>query len=69
MTNERINNYVRFFHDQKREVERAYSYILDSSVNLLLKEGILNVGTVASVSNNSGHVTIKIKKGYTPRLK
>lgn len=69
MTNERINNYVRFFHDQKREVERAYSYILDSSVNLLLKEGILNVGTVASVSNNSGHVTIKIKKAILLVLK
>lgn len=66
---ERINNYVRFFRDQKREVERTYSCILDSSVNILLARGILNVGTIVSVSDSSGRIIIKIKRGYTPRLK
>ena len=67
--NETINNYVRFFRDQKREVERAYSYILDSSVSMLLKDGALNVGTIVYASPKSGHITIKIRKGYAPRLK
>ena len=67
--NETINNYVRFFRDQKREVERAYSYILDSSVSMLLKDGALNVGTIVSASPKTGHITIKIRKGYAPRLK
>ena len=67
--NEIINNYVRFFRDQKREVERAYSYILDSSVSMLLKDGALNVGTIVYASPKSGHITIKIRKGYAPRLK
>ena len=67
--NETINNYVRFFRDQKREVERAYSYILDSSVSMLLKDGVLNVGTIVYASPKSGHITIKIRKGYAPRLK
>lgn len=67
--NETINNYVRFFRDQKREVEREYSYILDSSVSMLLKGGALNVGTIVYASPKSGHVTIKIRKGYAPRLK
>ena len=69
MMNEKINNYVRFFRDQKREVERTYSYILDSSVSMLLRDGVLNLGTIVAVSNKSGHITIKIKKGYAPRLK
>ena len=69
MMTEKINNYVRFFRDQKREVERAYSYILDSSVGMLLRDGALNVGTIVAASNKSGHITIKIKKGYAPRLK
>ena len=63
MMNEKINNYVRFFRDQKREVERTYSYILDSSVSMLLRDGVLNLGTIIAVSNKSGHITIKIKKG------
>lgn len=67
--NETINNYVRFFRNQKREVERAYSYILDSSVSMLLKDGALNVGTIVSASHKTGHITIKIRKGYAPRLK
>lgn len=67
--NETINNYVRFFRDQKREVERAYSYILDSSVSMLLKDGALNVGTIVSASPKTGHITIKIRKGYAPRLR
>ena len=67
--NEIINNYVRFFRDQKREVERAYSYILDSSVSMLLKDGALNVGTIVYASPKTGHITIKIRKGYAPRLK
>ena len=67
--NEIINNYVRFFRDQKREVERAYSYILDSSVSMLLKDGALNVGTIVYASPKSGHITIRIKKGYAPRLR
>lgn len=67
--NETINNYVRFFRDQKREVEKAYSYILDSSVSMLLKDGALNVGTIVSASPKTGHITIKIRKGYAPRLR
>lgn len=67
--NETINNYVRFFRDQKREVEREYSHILDSSVSMLLKDGALNMGTIVYASQKSGHITIKIRKGYAPRLK
>ena len=62
MMTEKINNYVRFFRDQKREVERAYSYILDSSVGMLLRDGALNVGTIVAASNKSGHITIKITR-------
>lgn len=69
MMDEMINNYVRFFRDQKREAERAYGYILDSSVSMLLKDGALNVGTIVAASMNTGHITIKIRKGYAPRLK
>ena len=67
--NEKINNYVRFFRDQKREVESAYGYILDSPVSMLLKDGVLNVGTIVAASTKSGNITIKLHKGYTPRLK
>lgn len=69
MRNEVIDNYVRFFKDQKRETERAYSYVLDSSVSMLLKDGALNVGTVYAVSHKTGNLILKIRKGYTPRLK
>ena len=70
MTNiETINNYVRFFRDQRCEIERAYSYILDSSVSKLLKDGALNMGTIVYASPKSGHITIKVRKGYAPRLK
>lgn len=67
--NEKINNYIRFFKDQILEIERDYNIILDSSVRMLLKEGVLNVGSVVYASPNSGHITIKIKKGFSPRLK
>lgn len=69
MRNEVIDNYVRFFKDQKRETERAYSYILDSSVSMLLKDSVLNVGSVYAASRKTGNITLKIRKGYTPRLK
>lgn len=69
MSREIINNYVRFFKDQKRETEKAYSHILDSSVCRLLQEGTLNVGTIYAVSSRTGTITIKIRKGYAPRLK
>ena len=69
MRNEILDNYVRFFKDQKRETERAYSYILDSSVGMLLKDGVLNVGTVIAASLKTGNIIIKIRKGYAPRLK
>ena len=55
MRNEILDNYVRFFKDQKRETERAYSYILDSSVGMLLKDGVLNVGTVIAASLKTGN--------------
>ena len=67
--NDTINNYVRFFRDQKREVERAYGFILDSTVRMLLKDGTLNVGTIVYASPKTGHITIKFRKGYAPRLK
>lgn len=69
MRNEVLDNYIRFFKDQKRETERAYTYILDSSISMLLKDGALNVGTVIGASLKSGNITIKIRKGYAPRLK
>lgn len=69
MSREIINNYVRFFKDQKRETEKAYSHILDSSVCRLLQEGMLNVGTIYAVFSRTGTITIKVRKGYAPRLK
>ena len=69
MRNKVIDNYVRFFKDQKRETERAYSYVLDSSISMLLKGGALNVGTVYAASHKTGNIILKMRKGYTPRLK
>lgn len=69
MSNEIINNYVRFFKDQKRETERVYSNILDSSVSMLLQDGVLNVGIVVAASPKTGYITLRIRKGYAPRLK
>lgn len=69
MRKEILNNYVRFFKDQKRETESAYSYVLDSPVSALLKDGTLNMGTIIAASQKTGNITIKIRKGYAPRLK
>ncbi len=63
------DNFVRFFNDQIEEIQKDYNKSKAVSMKQLFREGILTFAYIDSVNPLNGHVTIKVKKGFAPRLK
>lgn len=66
---EKINNFVRFFQDQVEEELREYNRLKSVPVETLFREDRLHWGTIHGVNHSNGHIIIKIRKGFAPRLK
>lgn len=67
--NSRIDNYIRFFNDQKVEIEKDYNKTKVVPLKQLFREEKLTLAYLDSVNSENGHIIIKVKKGFSPRLK
>lgn len=63
------DNYVRFFNDQFQEILKDYTKMKAVPMRLLFREERLTLAYIDSVNPSNGHITIKVKKGFSPRLK
>lgn len=66
---EQINNYKKFFLDQAYEQQREYRKIRLASMQQLFREDKACYATVDHINSETGHVVLKFRKGYAPRLK
>ena len=67
--NAQLENYQKFFLDQASEQQRDYRKIRYASMKQLFREEKLCYAIVDHINNERGHVVLKFKKGYSPRLK
>ena len=64
-----IENYQKFFLDQAHEQQRVYRKIRYASMKQLFREEKVCYAVVDHFNKERGHVILKFKKGYAPRLK
>ncbi len=65
----KTDNYVRFFNDQIGEIQKDYNKTKAIPMKQLFREEKLVLALVDSVNPSNGHVVIKVKKRFAPRLK
>ena len=65
----KTDNYIRFFQDQVIEIQREYNKTKAVPMKQLFRDEIITLATIDSVNHTNGHVIIKVKKGFAPRLK
>jgi len=65
----KTDNYVRFFNDQIGEIQKDYNKTKAVPMKQLFREEKLVLALVDSVNPSNGHVVIKVKKRFAPRLK
>ena len=65
----RTDNYIRFFNDQISEIQKDYNKTKAVPMKQLFREERLTLAFVESVNPSNGHIVIKVKKGFSPRLK
>lgn len=65
----KINNYVRFFQQQVKDELTEYNRLKSVPIRTLFREDKLHWGFIDSVNPANGHIIIKIRKGFSPRLK
>ena len=66
---QQIENYQKFFLDQANEQQRDYRKIRYASMKQLFREEKVCYAVVDHINNERGHIVLKFKKGYAPRLK
>lgn len=65
----KTDNYVRFFNDQIGEIQKDYNKTKAIPMKQLFREEKLVLALVDSVNPSNGHIVIKVKKRFAPRLK
>ena len=65
----KTDNYIRFFNDQVTEIQREYNKTRAIPMKQLFRDEVITLATIDSVNHTNGHVVIKVKKGFAPRLK
>ena len=65
----KTDNYVRFFNDQIGEIQKDYNKTKAIPMKQLFREEKLVFALVDSVNPSNGHIVIKVKKRFAPRLK
>lgn len=66
---QKTDNYVRFFNDQIVEIQKDYNKTKAVPMKQLFREDSLTLAYIDSANPSNGHITIKVKKGFSPRLK
>ena len=66
---QQIENYQKFFLDQANEQQRDYRKIRYATMKQLFREEKVCYAIVDHINNERGHIVLKFKKGYAPRLK
>ena len=65
----KTDNYVRFFNDQIVEIQKDYNKTKAVPMKQLFREDYLTLAFVECVNPSNGHVIIKVRKRFSPRLK
>lgn len=65
----RTDNYVRFFNDQIVEIQKDYDKTKSVPMKQLFREDCLTLAYIDCVNPTNGHIIIKVRKGFSPRLK
>lgn len=64
-----IQDHVRFFEDQVKIMEDEYRSYYNAPLSQLFQSEEAYFGTIAGVNEKNGHVIVKFKKNFCPRLK
>lgn len=64
-----IRNYWNFFQDQAFEQQREYRNVRFTLMQQLFREEKACYATIEYINIETGHIIIRCKKGYAPRLK
>ncbi len=67
--NQKIRNYQLFFEDQIREEENKQWEKAQTPINQLVQKRELAVGVVDHIVKDKGHLILRFKKNFGPRLK
>ena len=65
----KTDNYIRFFKDQVEEIKKEYNKTKAIPMRQLFREDVLTLAYVDGINLANGHITIKVRKGFAPRLK
>ena len=65
----KTDNYVRFFNDQIVEIQKDYNKTKAVPMKQLFREDCLTLAFVEGVNPSNGHIIIKVRKRFSPRLK
>lgn len=65
----KTDNYIRFFKDQVEEIKKEYNKTKAVPMRQLFREDVLTLAYVDGINLANGHITIKVRKGFAPRLK
>ena len=63
-----LENHILFYEDQIRESEQDYLTYLGTPLVQLFKSNKSHFGNITQI-NSKGHIILKIRKNYSPRLK
>lgn len=64
-----LENHIRFYEDQIRECELEYQTYLSTPLVQLFQNDQAHFGNIVAINHDKGHIVIKVKKNYSPRLK
>lgn len=67
--NERIENFKTFFVHQAKKIEQEHIAKRKAAMKQLYSNDFLNFAIVERVNAKTGHVILRFRKGYSPRLK
>ena len=64
-----IQDHARFFEDQVKIMEDEYRSYYNAPLSQLFQSEEAYFGTIVAVNEKNGHIIVKFKKNFCPRLK
>lgn len=64
-----VNDHIRFFEDQVKIMEDEYRSYYNAPLSQLFQSEEAYFGSIIGVNEKNGHVIVKFKKNFCPRLK
>lgn len=69
MRNTTTHDHVRFFEDQIKIMEDEYRSYYNAPLSQLFQSEEAYFGTIVGINEKNGHIIVKFKKNFCPRLK